>query len=50
MLKDHEPNNAPIYNTRTGMVVWLKIPEIFREFDECVMDGWTDRLMDKLMD
>ena len=28
---DHEPNDLPLYNT--GMVLWLKIPVIFREFD-----------------
>ena len=42
MYKDHEPNDAPLYNT--GMVVWLKIPVIFREFDEC--DGRMDGLAD----
>ena len=48
MYKDHELNHAPLYNI--GMVVWFKIPVIFREFDECVTDGWTDWLTDELMD
>ena len=36
------PNDAPLFDT--GMVVWLEIPVIFREFDEC--DGWMDGLAD----
>ena len=42
MYMDHKPNNAPLYNT--GMVAWLKIPVIFREFDECDgrMEGPAD--------
>ena len=54
MYKDHELNDAPLYNT--GMVVWLKIPVIFREFDECdgwmdgPADGWTYGLMYTLID
>ena len=32
----------------TDMVVWL-IPVIFREFDEFVTHGWTDRLTDELI-
>ena len=34
----------------TGKVAWLKIPVIFEELDECVIDGWTDGLTDGLMD